>query len=62
MPIVTPAEGQPLPVGILPTYVLPVNQTFAYTIPEEEDREFFSFRWVEPPPRGMYFHLSLIHI
>ncbi len=29
MPIVTPAEGQPLPVGILPTYVLPVNQTFA---------------------------------
>jgi len=56
MPIVTPAEGQPLPVGILPTYVLPVNQTFAYTIPEEEDREFFSFRWVEPPPRGMYFH------
>ncbi len=56
MPIVPPAEGQPLPVGILPTYVLPVNQTFAYTIPEEEDREFFSFRWVEPPPRGMYFH------
>ena len=56
MPIIPPAEGQPLPLGILPTYVLPVNQTFAYTIPEEEDREFFSFRWVEPPPRCMYFH------
>lgn len=56
MPIIPPVEGQPLPIGILPTYVLPVNQTFAYTIPEEEDREFFSFRWVEPPPRGMYFH------
>jgi hypothetical protein len=56
MPIVPPAEGQPLPLGILPTYVLPVNQTFAYTIPEEDDREFFSFRWVNAPPRGMYFH------
>ena len=56
MPIIPPAEGQPLPIGILPTYVLPVNQTFAYTIPEEDDREFFSFRWIEPPPRGMYFH------
>lgn len=49
-------EGKPLPPGILPTYILPVNQTFAYTIPEEDDREFFSFRWVDPPPRGMYFH------
>ena len=56
MPIVPPTEGQPLPLGILPTYVLPVNQTFAYTIPEEDDREFFSFRWVDAPPRGMYFH------
>ncbi|MFQ6675206.1 MAG: Ig domain-containing protein, partial [Fidelibacterota bacterium] len=49
-------EGKPLPPGILPTYVLPVNQTFAYTIPEEDEREFFSFRWIDPPPRGMYFH------
>ncbi|MFQ6673822.1 MAG: putative Ig domain-containing protein, partial [Fidelibacterota bacterium] len=55
-PAVSPAEGKPLPPGILPTYVLPVNQTFAYSIPEEDDRQFFSFRWVEPPPRGMYFH------
>ena len=51
-----PMEGIPLPPGILPTYILPVNQSFAYTVPEDEDREFFSFRWVEAPPRGMYFH------
>ena len=51
-----PMEGIPLPPGILPTYILPVNQSFAYTVPEDEDREFFSFRWVETPPRGMYFH------
>ncbi len=56
MPVIPPAEGQPLPIGILPTYVLPIHQTFAYTIPEEDDREFFSFRWIDPPPRGMYFH------
>ncbi|MAG20765.1 MAG: hypothetical protein CMF77_01160 [Candidatus Marinimicrobia bacterium] len=55
-PIIPPAEGRPLPLGVLPTYVLPVNQTFAYTIPEDPDREFFSFRWTTPPPRGMYFH------
>lgn len=55
-PPARPTEGKPLPPGILPTYVLPVNQTFAYTIEEEKAREFFSFRWVAPPPRGMYFH------
>ena len=55
-PLARPMEGRPLPPGILPTYILPVNQTFAYTVPEEEEREFFSFRWLEPPPRGMYFH------
>lgn len=54
--LVRPMEGKPLPPGILPTYILPVNQTFAYTIPEDEEHEFFSFRWLEPPPRGMYFH------
>ncbi|MEE9167790.1 MAG: Ig domain-containing protein [Candidatus Neomarinimicrobiota bacterium] len=56
LPRARPMEGKPLPPGILPTYVLPVNQTFAYTIPEDEEREFFSFRWLEPPARGMYFH------
>ena len=50
------SEGKPLPPGIFPTYVLPPFQTFAYTISEDEGREFYSFRWVETPPRGMYFH------
>jgi hypothetical protein len=36
--------------------VLPVNQSFAYTLPEDEATRFYSFRWLEPPPRGMFFH------
>ena len=53
---IIPSEGIPLPIGILPSYVLPVHQTFAYTIPEDDEKEFFSFRWIDSPPRGMYFH------
>jgi len=48
--------GQPLPKGILPRHVLTVNQSFAYTLPEEEKKEFYSFRWLQPPPKGMFFH------
>ena len=48
--------GQPLPPGILPRHVLTVNQSFAYALPEEEKQEFYSFRWLQPPPRGMFFH------
>ncbi|MFQ6605029.1 MAG: putative Ig domain-containing protein [Fidelibacterota bacterium] len=48
--------GQALPPGVLPRHVLPVNQAFAYTIPEEEGENFYSFRWLQPPPKGMYFH------
>lgn len=48
--------GQPLPAGVLPRHVLPVNQSFAYTIPEDEAMRFYSFRWLEPPPKGMFFH------
>ena len=48
--------GQPLPDGILPKHVLTVNQSFAYTLPEEEKKEFYSFRWLQPPPKGMFFH------
>ena len=48
--------GQPLPDGILPKHVLTVDQSFAYTIPEEEKNEFYSFRWLSPPPKGMFFH------
>ena len=54
----TPLEtmAQPLPDGILPRHVLTVNQAFAYTLPEEEKKEFYSFRWLQPPPSGMFFH------
>ena len=54
----TPLEtmAQPLPDGILPRHVLTVNQAFAYTLPEEEKKEFYSFRWLQPPPNGMFFH------
>ena len=48
--------AQPLPDGILPKHVLTVNQSFAYTLPEEEKKEFYSFRWLQPPPNGMFFH------
>ncbi len=48
--------GQPLPEGILPRHILRVNQPFAYTIPEEEGEHFYSFRWLQPPPKGMFFH------
>ena len=48
--------GQPLPDGVLPKHVLTVNQSFAYTLPEKEKQEFYSFRWLQPPPKGMFFH------
>ncbi len=48
--------GQPLPPGVLPRHVLTVNQSFAYTLPEDESRKFYSFRWLQPPPKGMFFH------
>jgi len=48
--------GQPLPSGILPRHVLPVDQLFVYSIPEDEARQFYSFRWLQPPPKGMFFH------
>jgi hypothetical protein len=48
--------GQPLPKDVLPRHVLPVNQLFVYAIPENEARQFFSFRWLQPPPKGMFFH------
>ena len=48
--------GQPLPDGVLPKHVLTVNQSFAYTLPEKEAKQFYSFRWLQPPPKGMFFH------
>ncbi len=48
--------GQPLPSGILPRHILRIDQPFAYTIPEDEGERFYSFRWLQPPPKGMFFH------
>lgn len=48
--------GQPLPQGILPRHVLPVNQLFVYSLHEDEANQFYSFRWLLPPPKGMFFH------
>ena len=48
--------GQSLPKGLLPRHVLPVDQLFVYSIPEDEARQFYSFRWLLPPPKGMFFH------
>ncbi|MCH7613068.1 MAG: VCBS repeat-containing protein, partial [Candidatus Marinimicrobia bacterium] len=48
--------GQPLPSGVLPRHVLPVDQLFVYSIPEDEAQMFYSFRWLLPPPKGMFFH------
>jgi hypothetical protein len=48
--------GQPLPPDVLPRYVLRVHQSFAYSLPEDASRQFYSFRWLQPPPKGMFFH------
>jgi len=48
--------GQHLPQDVLPRHVLSLNQLFTYKIPEDEAREFYSFRWLIPPPKGMFFH------
>ena len=48
--------GQRLPQDVLPRHVLSLNQLFTYKIPEDEAREFYSFRWLIPPPKGMFFH------
>jgi len=48
--------GQALPKGVLPRHVLPVDQLFIYSIPEDEANQFYSFRWLLPPPKGMFFH------
>ncbi len=59
LPQITKPEkttGQPLPENILPRHILPVNKSFAYTIPEDEAERFYSFRWLQPPPKGMFFH------
>ncbi|NQU27362.1 MAG: hypothetical protein HQ528_03650 [Candidatus Marinimicrobia bacterium] len=56
LPVVTLPAGRDLPVGVLPRHVLRASQSFIYTIPEDEMRYFYSFRWLKPPPKGMFFH------
>ena len=47
--------GQILPKHILPRYVLRPGQPFLYEIPKDTTDEFYSFRWENQPPKGMYF-------
>ena len=47
--------GQRLPKHILPRYVLSPGQPFLYEIPKDSSDEFYSFRWENQPPKGMYF-------
>ena len=47
--------GQRLPKHILPRYVLTPGQPFLYEIPNDSLEEFYSFRWENQPPKGMYF-------
>ncbi len=47
--------GQRLPKHILPRYVLRPGQPFLYEIPKDSTDEFYSFRWDNQPPKGMYF-------
>ncbi|MEO2185684.1 MAG: hypothetical protein ABGX30_03835, partial [bacterium] len=47
--------GERLPKHILPRYVLTPGQPFLYDIPKDSTDEFYSFRWENSPPKGMYF-------
>ena len=47
--------GIRLPKHILPRYILSTGQPFLFEIPKDSLDEFYSFRWVNQPPKGMYF-------
>ena len=47
--------GIRLPKHILPRYILSTEQPFLFEIPKDSLDEFYSFRWVNQPPKGMYF-------
>ena len=47
--------GIRLPKHILPKYILRPGQPFLYDIPKDSSDEFYSFRWENQPPKGMYF-------
>ena len=55
MPKPKESVGQRLPKHILPRYVLRPGQPFLYPIPKDSTDDFYSFRWENQPPKGMYF-------
>ena len=55
MPRPKESVGQRLPKHILPRYILRPGQPFLYEIPKDSTDEFYSFRWDNQPPKGMYF-------
>ena len=55
MPKPKESLGQILPKHVLPRYILRPGQPFLYEIPKDSSDEFYSFRWENQPPKGMYF-------
>ena len=55
MPKPKESIGQRLPKHVLPKYVLRPGEPFLYEIPKDSSDEFYSFRWENQPPKGMYF-------
>ena len=54
-PKIKESIGVRLPKHILPRYILRPGQPFLYEIPKDTLDEFYSFRWDNQPPKGMYF-------
>ena len=55
MPKPKESIGEKLPKHVLPRYVLRPGEPFLYEIPKDSSDEFYSFRWENQPPKGMYF-------
>ena len=54
-PKIKESIGIRLPKHVLPRYILRPGQPFLYEIPKDSLDEFYSFRWDNQPPKGMYF-------
>ena len=54
----TVTMAQPLPEGILPRHVLTVNQSFAYTLPEEEKKNFTALDGYNHLPKACFFIMT----
>ena len=59
VPIPLETMAQPLPDGILPRHVLTVNQAFAYTLPEEEKKNFIALGGCNLPQAECSFIMTL---